>query len=551
MHGQTHLLKRGSRYYFRIRIPEDLRSFYNGQWELKLSLRTSDKREAASLCRLKAASITEDFERHRYQRDTARGKIARRRVSQIDPDFIDQFKKRWMWEVLANDDARRCVGLDADEFTELHAQANATQELLQQALARGDVAVIAPALNSMLYLLGIELDVPEGDFQRLGFAFLQAATEANDLIRKRNAGQVVETERIVTQDRAYPLNPSVSKQPGLLDFYEYWRTATPRPSKTEATYKATVTLFLDIVGDKPASELRKADFVAFKDALVERKLHFKTVSNKVVHLKAILNHAVSNDRLEANPAAQVKVNKPKVEPVSRLPFDLEDLKLILTCPLYSGGERPIGGAGEAAVWLPLLSLFSGARENELGQLMVNDVLKDPIAGYFIHVIDEGGDEGQEKSVKTEASRRKVPLHPALLKAGFIKYRDAITHTGSEQLFPNLVPDRFGHITGNWSKWFGRYLRKNIKISNPKKVFHSLRHSFKDACRDAGLGEEIHDALTGHTNGSVSRGYGSGHSLKFLAQAMAKIKYPGLDIPVITPPLSEGKTSRSHRQPKKL
>lgn len=556
MHGQTHLLKRGSRYYFRIRIPDDLRAFYKDQWELKESLRTSDKREAAQLCRLRAAAVAEEFERHRYQRDTARGKISRRRVSKIDQAFLNLFKNRWMWEVLANDDVRRRAGLDAEEFSELRNQANETQELLQQALARGDVAVVGPALNNMLYLLGVELDVPEDDYRRLGYSFLQAATEANDFIRKRNAGEVIETERIVTQDRAFPLNPKASKKTGLLDLYDYWRTATQRPSKTEATYKATVTLFLDIIGDKPVNELRKADFVVFKDALVERKLHFKTVSNKLVHLKAILNYAVENDRLESNPASLVKVAKPKVKPVSRLPFNLEDLKLIFDCPLYSAGQRPKGGAGEASVWLPLLSLLSGARENELGQLLVGDVLKDPIAGYYIQVIDEGddaideeGDESQEKTVKTEASRRQVPVHPALIKAGFIKYRDAIAATGSEQLFPDLVPDCHGHITGNWSKWFGRYLRKTIGITNPKKVYHSLRHCFKDACRNSGLGEEIHDALTGHTNSSVSRNYGSGHSLKSLAQAMAKINYPDLVIPDIAPPTAKSKTRRSTRTPK--
>jgi hypothetical protein len=46
----------------------------------------------------------------------------------------------------------------------------------------------------------------------------------------------------------------------------------------------------------------------------------------------------------------------------------------------------------------------------------------------------------------------------------------------------------------WSKWFGRHLRLTVGIA---KVFHSLRHTFKRMCRDAGLPEEMHDALTGH------------------------------------------------------
>jgi hypothetical protein len=32
------------------------------------------------------------------------------------------------------------------------------------------------------------------------------------------------------------------------------------------------------------------------------------------------------------------------------------------------------------------------------------------------------------------------------------------------------------------------------------VFHSFRHSFKDACRRAAIPEEIHDAITRHSGG---------------------------------------------------
>ena len=40
-----------------------------------------------------------------------------------------------------------------------------------------------------------------------------------------------------------------------------------------------------------------------------------------------------------------------------------------------------------------------------------------------------------------------------------------------------------------------------------KVFHTFRHQFKRMCRDALLPEELHDALTGHSNkNNVGRSY---------------------------------------------
>jgi hypothetical protein len=43
------------------------------------------------------------------------------------------------------------------------------------------------------------------------------------------------------------------------------------------------------------------------------------------------------------------------------------------------------------------------------------------------------------------------------------------------------------------------------------------------CRDAGIGEELHDALTGHSGGGVGRSYGGGFGLKAFAEAMKGIE----------------------------
>jgi hypothetical protein len=60
----------------------------------------------------------------------------------------------------------------------------------------------------------------------------------------------------------------------------------------------------------------------------------------------------------------------------------------------------------------------------------------------------------------------------------------------------------------------------------RKVFHVFRHGLKDAAR-ACMPEEHHDAITGHSNGSVGRGYGTGVPLYVLAESMAKVAFKGL------------------------
>jgi integrase len=114
--------------------------------------------------------------------------------------------------------------------------------------------------------------------------------------------------------------------------------------------------------------------------------------------------------------------------------------------------------------------------------------------------------------------------------GFLEYVEERRNAGDDRLFPQLKQDRFGKWTQNWSKWWGRYARERAGISDPRKVFHSFRHTFKNAARLCGIPEDIHDALTGHSSGGgVGRAYGGAYPLKPLGAAMKKLRYPGLHL----------------------
>src|SRR5262249_6809408 len=129
----------------------------------------------------------------------------------------------------------------------------------------------------------------------------------------------------------------------------------------------------------------------------------------------------------------------------------------------------------------------------------------------------------------------VPVHPELLKLGFVDLVEGrrADSGNSAPLFPFLRPGPRGGYAEGWSKWFGRYIR-TIGISNPARVFHSFRHSFKDALRGAGVSEDVMDALPGHSGGGVARTYGakemaSRFGIKRLADAVSKVEYRGLDL----------------------
>jgi integrase len=134
--------------------------------------------------------------------------------------------------------------------------------------------------------------------------------------------------------------------------------------------------------------------------------------------------------------------------------------------------------------------------------------------------------GDGKRVKTKSSKRRVPIHPALVKLGFLAYVEKQRAGGQVQLFPELKATSYGSLTAAFSKWWGRQARTVCGITDPRKTFHGFTHGFKDAAR-ACMPDDQHDVITGHSNGSVGRSYGRGVPLKVLAESMAKVRFAGV------------------------
>jgi integrase len=260
-----------------------------------------------------------------------------------------------------------------------------------------------------------------------------------------------------------------------------------------------------------------------------------TINKWLTCLQGVLNWARKNGVIPdevawSDPVSGMRLKVPRSK---RRPWEPEELKVLFGSPIYTQGVRPTGGKGEAAYWMPLLALYSGARLGELAPMCADDVKIDPSSGVHFMTVIEDDDAG--RSVKTENSVRAFPIHPELIRVGFLEFVRQRRGDGSPaRLFPLLKPGSKGGFGEAFSKWFGRYKRA-LGIDNKRSVFHSFRHGFKDALRAAGVNEDINDALTGHGGGNVvARGYGSDDMVRrfgllALNAAVEKAKYPGLDL----------------------
>lgn len=155
------------------------------------------------------------------------------------------------------------------------------------------------------------------------------------------------------------------------------------------------------------------------------------------------------------------VENEKMDQDFKSDFTDEDLNAIFGMPWYKRGTVDKNSQGQFHhyrafhYWLPLIGFFTGARINELCQLYLDDIKQDDAGFYFFEINSERADQ----SLKTINSRRKIPLHPTLIKLGLINYCEALKKAGHERLFPELPYHSVKGYGDKASDWFNRSLLK--------------------------------------------------------------------------------------------
>jgi len=405
---------------------------------------------------------------------------------------------------------------------------------------------------------------------------LKAAHDEHDFIfRKDLRGEWVWQPTTVTPQVAVPTSEK-RRDITLTQTFERYQVEKQLDPKMERQWALAVEQFTQVIGDLPVGEITKARVVEFKDAMVKMPRNLphewrhltvpevlqrlpqikaaweekqkaesgkkrkkgdavkkgtdadkpqpfptlapKTINdNKIGAISAVLQWAVGNAKLELNPARDVRVatNERRARREgggNRLPFAEDQLVKLFTSGPYEKPDRI-----SHHFWLPLLGYMTGGRLEEYAQLSVRDVVRDHRANWHLKIDDENG-----KRIKNEASRRWIPIHSELINLGFLQFVDTMRDRGDQRLFPELKPDKFGVLSTNYSKVFGRGLRK---LGFGKRyVFHSFRHGFKDLCREAGIPKDVRDRIQGHTIDDDAEDYGEGHKPWSLAKQVAKLRF---------------------------
>lgn len=253
-------------------------------------------------------------------------------------------------------------------------------------------------------------------------------------------------------------------------------------------------------------------------------LHPTTCNKYIGRIFQVMQWAEDEPLIDRNHAGRVTIPADEFDDddPSREPFSTDQLNT-----LFQHDQFLIPDCSKPSTyWMPLISLFQGMRSEEILQLRASDFQDHADLHKTLNIHRRDGNQ-----LKSKASIRTIPVHPKLIELGLNSLIEAASQRKDKRLFWDVERGAEGKFTPVFSRRFSRHLKK-IGIKTKTTSFHSFRHNFRDAARNAFLGtasysaDEITCALGGWSYGAGAQSdYGEGIWMERKWEAIQKIEYP--------------------------
>jgi integrase len=483
---------RSENLWFRRRVPANLVAF-TGRREIKFSLGTSD----SELARLRCQEENVKLERmwHEHLNGRTYTVLSQRQISALAGEFY-----REMIAAHAENPGRPFEWELELERLEKRRKRRITLIPVNFHLR----TVFGEEVNAFLEKRGLRLSGATLD----GFVaeYVKAKEQAARQLL-RNAGRNWRPD----PDADLFAPPEALKNDGKVDagemFDRYANEAGLIP-KTRRSWKARVLALMAFVGHDDLGRLTTKDVLRWKDDLVKRQkddgtpaFDAKTIRNGyLAAVKATLNYAVQQTELPSNVARGVSVRVKKKKKQRENGFTEEEALAILRATMDPPPRALSAENAAARRWVPWICAYTGARVNEVTQLVPSD-FKSKKGSPYVRIDAEASKTG---------NYREVPLHDHLVEEGLLHY---VVSRGKRPLFYDPERSRGGRDGGKHFRKAGERLAKWIRSEKvgitDRKVApnHGWRHRFSSLARHVDMHVDVQNIIQGHVGERTASDYG--------------------------------------------
>lgn len=256
--------------------------------------------------------------------------------------------------------------------------------------------------------------------------------------------------------------------------------------------------FRDILFEIPLSYTTK-NFFKGKDLdfIINNNDDYEKLSNNVIHKYIIRVNQYLDYMYKLDYIVKKDFKIPNIDPKGkkRQTYTNEEIKKISDLMKNDTKENQ---------FIASVATYMGMRLKEITQLKREDIIE--IGDIYCISININGD----KTTKTDASIRTIPIHPKLIELGFLEF----------------VNSKNNNLFDIDNRSFSTYFRRNYKnLINENKTFYCLRHNFIDTLTQNNQKMEHIKAFVGHAQSDKTTfGYTNPLNVKLLSELFKFIDY---------------------------
>lgn len=475
--------QRGGVYHFNLPIPKAISGLYGGKAAYRGTIKTADSKTAEAKVRRQRTIFDEQVSEQVRKEDQAR-----------------------LQELLSEDQRAALAALGGVE------NLPAEVELLRKAAA--------------FLTAGMGAEPPEDPTQARAQLASDRAYRESIVTDVRGAKRIAGALQVALPEPTQGVDEGVI---GFQDIAERFLASKNYTAQNREKVLYTLRRWTELHGDIPIDQVKREHLNQFDEALKnlppamgkhrkktiqqsiklgkkegKEPIGVKSRETAIIHMKQLTAYAVDTlGAIPADPFARYTIDKPKLrasqrKKKARVPFTPEQVRQIIDYTRTKFDGETIDH------WLPMIAAYTGARQEELGQMTLDDVVL--IGNHWCLRIT---DLDLDQKVKNLHSLRTLPIPTAIMDSGFMDYVEERRKDGGRMLWKESYTDKRkrtsiqevsldnrGRFMTNYGQRFARHVRKPLRLTDSGMTFHSLRHSRVDAARRAKIDPEIRRMIAG-------------------------------------------------------